>query len=196
MPKFAIRPLTPERWPDLEAVFMARGCSVARGCWCMFYRETGAFIVPGMKNAAQVRKGKLRDLAMKGPPPGLIAYRGSQPVGWVTLGPREDFRRLEKSRAMKAVDAKPVWSIICFVVPSEFRGQGVATALLEGAVAFARKQGATIVEAYPKDPAGKVADNSLWFGRKSMYDKAGFEEVARHTPGRPVMRKPVRKAAG
>jgi GNAT superfamily N-acetyltransferase len=194
MPKIAVRPLTPERWPDLEAVFMARGCSVARGCWCMFYREAGAFIVPGMKKAAEVRKGRLRELAMKGPPPGLIAYQGSTPVGWVTLGPREGFRRLEKSRAMKAVDAKPVWSIVCFVVPSEFRGRGVATALLEGAVAFARKQGATIVEAYPKEPAGRVADDSLWFGRKSMYDKAGFEEVARHTPGRPVMRKVLRQS--
>jgi predicted GNAT family acetyltransferase len=90
---------------------------------------------------------------------------------------------------MKAVDAKPVWSIICFVVPSEFRGQGVATALLEGAVAFAKKQGATIVEAYPKEPTGKVADDSLWFGKKSMYEKAGFDEVARHTPARPVMRR-------
>lgn len=168
---------------------MARGCSVARGCWCMFYREAGAFIVPGMKKAAEARKGRLRELAMKGPPPGLIAYLGGKPVGWVTLGPREDFKRLVKSRAMKAVDWKPVWSIICFVVPSEYRGQGVATALLEGAVAFARKQGATIVEAYPKEPGGKVADDSLWFGKKSMYDKAGFVEVARHTPGRPVVRR-------
>jgi predicted GNAT family acetyltransferase len=96
---------------------------------------------------------------------------------------------------MKAVDEKPVWSIVCFVVPSEHRGQGVATALLEGAVAFAKKQGATIVEAYPKEPGGKVADDSLWFGRKSMYDKAGFSEVARHTPGRPVVRKALGQAS-
>ncbi|MBK8322867.1 MAG: GNAT family N-acetyltransferase [Betaproteobacteria bacterium] len=195
MPALAIRPLTPERWPDLEAVFMARGCSVARGCWCMFYRETGSFILPGGKQPVLARKQSLHDLVAQGPPPGLIAYRGGKPVGWVTLGPREDFKRLARSRAMKAVDEKPVWSIVCFVVPSEFRGQGVATALLEGAVAWAKKQGAAIIEAYPKEPEGKVADDSLWFGRKSMYDKAGFTEVARHTPGRPVMRKALRKAA-
>ena len=194
MPTLAIRPLTPERWPDLEAVFMARGCSVARGCWCMFYRETGAFILPGGKQPVQARKQSLRDLVTRGPAPGLIAYLGKRPVGWVTLGPRDDFRRLARSRAMKAVDDKPVWSIVCFVVPSEFRGQGVATALLEGAVAYAKKQGATLVEAYPKEPEGKVADDSLWFGKKSMYDKAGFTEVARHTPDRPVMRKALRQS--
>lgn len=188
MPALAIRPLTPARWPDLEAVFLAKGCSVARGCWCMYYRETGPFILAGGRAPALARKGRLRDLAMAGPPPGLLAYRGTKPVGWVTLGPRADFRRLEKSRAMKAVDDLPVWSIVCFVVPSEHRGQGVASALLEGAIGFATKQGAAILEAYPKEPHGHAPDDSLWFGTRSMYDKAGFEEVARHAPGRPVMR--------
>ena len=36
--KVVVHPLTPERWPDLETIFEARGCSVARGCWCMYYR--------------------------------------------------------------------------------------------------------------------------------------------------------------
>lgn len=193
MPTLTIRPLTPERWPDLEAVFLAKGCSVARGCWCMYYRETGAFILAGGKAPAQSRKRKLHALATEGPPPGLLAYLGRKPVGWVTLGPRADFRRLEKSRAMKAVDDRPVWSIVCFVVPSEYRGQGVASALLEGAIAYAAKKGASILEAYPKEPEGRAPDDSMWFGARSMYDKAGFEEVARHTPGRPVMRKALRK---
>ena len=202
MSAIEIHPLTPGRWADLEKVFEARGCSVARGCWCLFYRETGDFIVPGMKAAAQARKAKLRSLAEAGPPPGLLAYRDGEPVGWVTLGPRGDFKRLARSRAMKAVDDRPVWSIVCFVVPTAHRGQGVASALLAGAVAFAKSQGATLLEAYPKDPAGRLADDSMWFGAKSMYDKAGFEEVARHTPGRPVMRKALarrgapRKAKG
>ena len=38
----SVKPLTPARWDDFEAVFNARGCSVARGCWCMYYRRSGS----------------------------------------------------------------------------------------------------------------------------------------------------------
>jgi GNAT superfamily N-acetyltransferase len=97
------------------------------------------------------------------------------------------FDDMEKP-VMKAVDDRPVWSIICFVVPSEYRGQGVAQALLAAAVDYARKQGATLLEAYPVDKPGRSSDDSMWFGTKSMYDAAGFVEVARRKPQRPVVR--------
>jgi GNAT superfamily N-acetyltransferase len=93
---------------------------------------------------------------------------------------------------MKAVDEQPVWSVICFVVPAKYRGQGVARALLKGAVAYARKQGATLVEAYPVDKPARSKDEYMWFGAKSMYDQAGFKEVTRRKPQRPIVRfKPV-----
>ena len=186
--KIAVRPLTPERWPDLEAVFEARGCSIARGCWCMYYRESGRQALPPGVKPPQARKARLRALAEAGPPPGLIGYRGRTPVGWVTLGPRADFAKLARSPVMKPVDAAPVWSVVCFVVPAAYRHQGVATALLQGAIAYARKCGATLLEAYPIDKAERGADDWLWHGAKSMYDKAGFVEVARRRPARPVVR--------
>ena len=187
--KLTLRPLTPERWPDLEALFHARGCSVARGCWCMYYRHSGerGAVSPGMTRA-QANRADLKALVDAGRPPGLIGYRGKTPVGWVSLGPREDYAKLVRSPVMKAVDDQPVWSIICFVVPSEHRGQGVAEALLQGAIAYARRQGATLLEAYPVDRQGRSSDDSMWFGSKAMYDRAGFEEVARRKPQRPVVR--------
>lgn len=191
--KLTIAPLTPDRWPDLEAVLNAKGCSVARGCWCMAYRLSGstALIQPGMSRA-QAYRAALKALVDADKPPGLIGYRGKVPVGWVSIGPREDYARLRRSPVMKPVDEQPVWSVVCFVVPAEYRGQGVAQALLEGAVAYAREQGATLVEAYPVDKSGRSKDDYMWFGAKSMYDKAGFEEVARRKPHRPVVRiKPV-----
>jgi predicted GNAT family acetyltransferase len=124
--------------------------------------------------------------------PGLIGYEGTTPVGWVSLGPREDYARLERSPVMKAVDAKRVWSIVCFVVPGEHRGRGVAKALLAGALGHARKHGARIVEAYPVDKRGASRDDALWFGTRSMFAEAGFEVVARRKPTRPVMRKVLR----
>ncbi|MFI4925425.1 MAG: GNAT family N-acetyltransferase, partial [Vicinamibacteria bacterium] len=50
--KLMVKPVTPARWADVEAVFAARGCSVARHCWCMYYRRSGA--------AAPLRKGQRR----------------------------------------------------------------------------------------------------------------------------------------
>jgi len=191
--KLTVLPLTPERWPDLEALFNAKGCAVARGCWCMFYRRSGAQepLHEGT-TAAKANRAGLKKLVDAGTPPGLIGYRGKEPVGWVSLGPREDYAKLQRSPVMKPVDGKPVWSIICFVVPSEHRGQGVARALLDGAIAYAKKQGTTLLEAYPVDKPGRSHDDAMWFGAKSMYDNAGFEEVARRKPQRPVVRlKPV-----
>ena len=191
MTKLAVKPLTPDRWPDLEKIFGARGCSVARGCWCMFYRQSGATPVPAGLTRAQANRKALKALTGCDPPPGLIGYRGKEPVGWVSLGPREDFVKLERSIVMKRVDDAKVWSIICFVVPGEHRGQGVAKELLAGAIAYARKRRVKLLEAYPVDKRGKSADDSLWFGTKSMYDAAGFVEVARRKPQRPVVRLPL-----
>jgi len=191
--KLTVVPVTPARWPDLEVVFAARGCSVARCCWCMAYRRSGAWKPPnpGM-NRSQANRAELKALVAAGESPGLIAYRGKVPVGWVSLAPRGEFARLKKSPVMKPVDDQPVWSIVCFVVPLEHRGQGVAHALLQGAIAYARKHGATLIEAYPVDKPGRSRDDAMWFGAMSMYDRAGFEEVARRKRRRPVVRLRVR----
>lgn len=179
--KLSIKPLTSSNWDDIETLFHAKGCSVAKWCWCVHYRFAAAAM-------PKDRRAALKKLAKGEPPPGLIAYRGKTPVGWVSLGPRADFAKLETSRVMKAVDETPVWSVICFVVPTAERGQGVARALLDGAIAYARKRKVKVLEAYPVDKPGVSVPMSMWFGAASMFRKAGFEEVARRKPERPVMR--------
>jgi GNAT superfamily N-acetyltransferase len=193
MKGLAFQPLTPERLGDLDTVFGERGCSVARNCWCMYYRKTGRDAPPEGVPLREANRLAMQKLVRGGTVPGLIGYRDGEPVGWVSFGPREEYRRLENSRLMAAVDAKPVWSIICFVVPSRHRGQGVARALLRAAIAHAKRAGATLLEAYPVDPKRTDAD-AYWFGTRSMYDAEGFVEVARRSPGRPVMRKALRPA--
>jgi ribosomal protein S18 acetylase RimI-like enzyme len=189
--KLTLKPLTPANWPDLESIFRAKGCSIARGCWCMYYRGTGQGAATQVgKERAKANRAALKRLTDAGnTPPGLIGYRGQTPVGWISLGPRADFRRLERSQVMRPVDDEPVWSIVCFVVPSEYRHQGVARQLLDGAIAYARKSGAELLEAYPFDRRTRTADAFMWFGSKSMFDRAGFVEVARRKPTRPIMRR-------
>lgn len=185
---FSVEALTPERWPDLEAVFAARGCAVARGCWCMYYRLGGAPSTAGGPVAKAARRQGLKSLVDAGRFTGLIGYLDGQPAGWISFGPREDFAKLATSPVMKPVDERPVWSIVCFVVPAAHRGQGVARALLRGAVAWAAEHGVALLEAYPVDKAGHSNPQDLWFGAKSMFDAAGFHEVARRKPQRPVLR--------
>jgi predicted GNAT family acetyltransferase len=138
--KLTVAPLTPDRWPDPEAILNAKGCSVASGCWFMAYRLLNGSreSLPSGMTRAQANRAALRALVHAGNPPGLIGYRGEVPVGWVSIGPREEYARLKRSPVMKAVDGQPVSSVICFVVPSEYRGRGVAQALLNGAVAYAK----------------------------------------------------------
>ena len=188
--KLVVHALTEDRWGDLETVFNARGCSVARGCWCMYYRASGkesGYTRPGDEQRVR-SKAALKALVQDDPPPGLIGYLGETPVGWVSLGPRQDYAKLANSPTMKPVDDQPVWSVVCFVVPSEYRKQGVARDLLAGAIRYARQRGVRLLEAYPVDKAHPSASDAPWFGSKSMFDEAGFEEVARRKPARPVVR--------
>jgi ribosomal protein S18 acetylase RimI-like enzyme len=184
-----VRPLTESRWDDLETVFNAKGCSVARGCWCMYYRVSGKGDYTRPSDSQRLRsKQALKALTAKDPPPGLIGYQGKTPVGWVSLGPREDYAKLARSPVMKPVDDQRVWSIVCFVVPSEFRKQGVARELLAAAVRYASRRGVRLLEAYPVDKGEPSAAEAPWFGSKRMFDQAGFQEVARRKPSRPVVR--------
>jgi ribosomal protein S18 acetylase RimI-like enzyme len=155
----------------------------------MAYRLSGSRepLPPGVTRAQANRDG-IKALVDAGHPPGLIGYRDGLPVGWVSIGPREDYAKLRRSPVMKAVDEQRVWSVICFVVPAKYRGQGVARALLVEAVAYAKTRGAVLVEAYPVDKPARSKDDYMWFGAKSMYDKAGFMEVARRKPHRPIVR--------
>jgi len=84
---------------------------------------------------------------------------------------------------------------VCFLVDREARGQGLAERMLRAAVDFARSRGARPVEAYPVDDVGRSQPDSMFFGAKPMFDRAGFREVARRKATRPVVRKTLRANA-
>ena len=121
--------------------------------------------------------------------PGLLAYVGGDPIGWCAVAPRTAYPVLQRSRVLKPVDNEPVWSVACFFIARPYRGRGVSVKLLEAAARYARKRGARIVEGYPIEPRrGKVPDVFAWTGLAPAFRKAGFEEVLRRSPTRPIMR--------
>jgi GNAT superfamily N-acetyltransferase len=189
-----IKPLTEDRLPDLGVLF-AEGGDPKR-CWCAFWRVRGS----GWQDwTAAKNRTVLEGVAGRDPAPGLVGYADGRAVGWVSVGPREDYERLEHSKVLARVDEKPVWSIVCFVVSKSVRGRGVATALLQAAVDYARDHGATLVEAYPVDAArGKVPAASAYTGTLPMFERAGFRVVERRqwnasTPVRPIVRRAIRR---
>ena len=123
-----IRPLTPERLPDLAALFEQGGDP--KWCWCAYFRIRGFdFSSGGKARHRQVMETAAVENAKEGRAPGLVAYDGEEAVGWISIGPREDYERLAHSTVLKPIDDKPAWSIVCFVVGRRSRGRGVANAL-------------------------------------------------------------------
>jgi len=180
---FEVHPVTKERWPDLVQLFDR---AIVRTCFCMFYRKSGD------TGSGTDNQNAMKKLVDGGTVPGLIGYQDGVPVAWVSLGPREGYSRLQRSPIMKPVDERPVWSIVCFFVRREARGRGLSRRMLRAAVDYARSQGARLLEGYPVDKPGPSHPDFMFFGAKSMYDKAGFTEVARRRPTRPVVRRTLR----
>jgi len=189
---FRARPLTPATWPDLEELFGLPGGSIVRGCWCMYYRKTGKESgLAGSKN-----KRALCELVGSGGVPGLVGYLDGSPVGWISLGPREDYLKLRRSPVMKPVDDTKVWSVVCSYVAKPYRGLGLQHRLLEAAMDFAQDHGVRMLEAYPVDKTERSHDDFMFFGSRSLYERAGFREVARRSPTRVVMRRALRPRRG
>ena len=182
-------PLTPERFPGLAALFEEGGDP--RWCWCVYFRFRGR---DRSNSTAAGNRSALEDLTETSRPPGLVAYLGGRAVGWVSLGPREEYERLAWSKVLAPVDDTPVWSIVCFIVSRHARGKGLAAALLDAAVAYAREKGATTLEAYPVDAGeGRIPAANAYHGTVSMFEKAGFQVVERRqynatSPIRPIVR--------
>jgi GNAT superfamily N-acetyltransferase len=178
-------PLTPGRWRDLERLFGPKGA--CDGCWCMWFRLKRSEWEAGRREG---NRRRLKRLVESGPPPGLLAYLDGEPVGWVSLGRRQDFPVLGRSRLLKPVDDSPVWSVVCFFVDRRYRGRGVMGSLMQAAESYAASQGAAILEAYPADDeTGTVSSASAYTGLVRLFRRAGFQEVARRSPKRPIMRK-------
>ena len=173
-----IEPLSGETWAALADLFREGGDP--RWCWCQHWRlrskDMAASKVPQLRE-------RLRLQAESDEPPGLVAFDGERAVGWVSLGPRPSFERIVRSRVIPKIDDRPVWSIVCFAVSASARGRGVARALLDAAVAFARERGAEAVEAYPVaiDDATPLHPDSAFTGTLPMFQRAGFRVVADRT---------------
>jgi GNAT superfamily N-acetyltransferase len=188
-----VRPATPDRWDDLVTVFGRRGDDPS-WCWCRLFLGSRADDPSSSDPVPDNRKALRQEITHAATPPGLIAYLDGHPVGWTRVSPRSTFPRVRGNRALARMltDDPGAWWVTCFAIHSPHRRSGVGTALLEAAVTFARGHGATAVEGHPVDvvalTATRVGGSALYTGTMAMFVAAGFSEVGRTFPTRPVMR--------
>jgi GNAT superfamily N-acetyltransferase len=179
-----VAPVTADSWDDMCALFAARGPrgghrnAPAYGCWCMYWRDRAL-------GHGEAKRQAMEQLVRSGREPGLVARDGDEAVGWVSLGPREDFAALLASpqyRPREDGGGDAVWSLVCFVVDKPLRRTGVAAALLDAAVEHAFARGASALEGYPHK-----TERTNYMGHVSLFERAGFLPV-RETSKRVVMR--------
>jgi GNAT superfamily N-acetyltransferase len=179
----SFHPLTSSRFADFEHLFGPRGACA--GCWCTFWKLRGKAYE---ENTGEPAHQMQKSIVDSGVVPGLLAYSGGEPVGWIAVEPRSAYPKLAHSRILKPVDAKAVWSVTCFFVASQARRQGLTVELLNAAVEYVKVQGGKIVEGYPVDAKKEMPPVFIYHGTAAAFQKAGFVEVARRSETRPIMR--------
>ena len=183
--ELSFHPLTVDQWDDFVSLFGERGA--CGGCWCMLWRLS--------RKQFESQKGEANKRAMKaivdsGEVPGLLAYYNTQAIGWCAIAPRSSFPALSRSRILQPIDDRPCWSLACLFIDKSYRKKGVSMELLRAAADYAKSRGAELVEGYPVEPKSEkdIPPAFAWTGIPEAFIRAGFREVARHSPTRPIMR--------
>jgi GNAT superfamily N-acetyltransferase len=145
-------------------------------CWCLSWRLSSK---ENRELRGSDRADKVRGLCSRELAPGVLAYRDGEVVGWAGIAPRSELHPFAHSRRIPHVDDLPVWSLWCIRVRPGFRRQGISSALIAGAVDYARASGAPAVESYPADNGDQRVDLTMAFvGTRAMFERAGFTKVA------------------
>ena len=183
--ELSFQPLTTNQWDDFVSLFGERGA--CGGCWCMLWRLS--------KKQFESQKGDGNKRAMKAivdsaEVPGILAYHNTKAIGWCAIAPRSSFPALARSRILQPIDDSPCWSVACLFVDRPYRKKSVSTELLQAATEYAKSQGAELVEGYPVEPKSEkdIPPAFAWTGIPKAFVRAGFREVARRSPTRPIMR--------
>jgi GNAT superfamily N-acetyltransferase len=179
----SFHPLAQKLWNDFEELFGANGA--CGGCWCMYWKLRGREYSENTGDTARQLQKSIVDSKVT---PGLLAYLEGVPIGWIAVEPRNAYPKLAHSRILKPVDDKEVWSITCFFVKKKYRRAGLTIALLLAAIEHVKKQGGSIVEGYPVETTKDQPAAFVYTGTAAAFKKAGFIEVARNSPSRPIFR--------
>ncbi|MGY6251399.1 GNAT family N-acetyltransferase [Bosea thiooxidans] len=172
MISYEAKPLDRDTWPQFARLVEANN-GVWGGCWCMWYhvKPADADASPEMKREAKKR------LVENGQAHASLVFDASDCVGWCQFGSPAELPRIHNERAyLTTSPTPPDWRITCFFSGKGYRGRGVASAALKGAIEQIRSRGGGLVEGYPEDIAGRKASPAFLFnGALSTFEQQGFQ---------------------
>ena len=177
MHQLTFREVTNTTWPDFEALFDSRGAP--HFCYCMVWRAQGV----ERKLKGEARKASMAERVRSGTPVGILGYLDDKPIAWCSIAPRPTYRRLG-GLEREGETPHDVWSLACFFIQREHRGEGFMAALIKAAITTAKSHGAKVLEAYPVDP---TAPSYRFMGFVPAFEALGFEHVAEAGNHRHVM---------
>ena len=191
--EISVRPVEADNVADVAGLFGSDRST--RHCWCTAFCTSSLQFAAGWFGGGNRRR--FAELAAASRyPMGVLALADDAPIGWCAVGPRSRYTvaingRSQLLRTRPREDDDQVWMIVCLFVNAAHRGRGITHALVTGAVALARREGAVAVESWPVSSSDPSAGD-LFVGREKLFQSQGFECVDRPTPHRCIMRLDLR----
>ena len=193
MKAFMIKPLTPELKADYLDFFDHRAFTDDNPngpCYCtspnqdeeIIQQMVREFPLYGVKNT--VRR-YAEDMLNRNIIRGYLAYDGDLSVGWCNAADMDSYAGFVPEFARENACGKTV-SIVCFEIAPEYRGMGIASALIGRVCMDAKANGYAAVEGYAMLSGRR--DEFDFHGPLRLWEKAGFTEAARKD-GQVIMRK-------
>jgi GNAT superfamily N-acetyltransferase len=188
VPGFTVKPLSNKTWPDF-ARLVEKHNGVRGGCWCIgFHEKPISYEENRAAKQKRVREGRTH---------AALVYAGDVAVGWCQFGPTDELPRIKLKKDYEAGLSKlPDWRITCFFIDKDYRGKGVASAALEGALQEIARLGGGTVESYPQDvKGGSTSGSFLYNATTSIFERLGFKRTYKLGKNHWVVRKTVKRTA-
>lgn len=179
-----IRPLTPDLAGDYFDFFENRAFTddSPYRCYCQYYQLSKEQFSSAYGGADEADFGRLsREVAeaqiAQGALQGYLAYDGGVAVGWCNANDRANYPADPYFDVPYHAPAEArEKAVICFEIAPEYRGKGVATALLQRVISDAEAAGYAAVTAFPAVRTQRFEWD--YQGPVRLYEKLGFVKIS------------------